>query len=176
LAAHHALETQPAQALAWLAQSYGIPLAALGQDPEAVQMQQRQMTQLQQQAQRLQAQQQQWQQQRQAYLQKEIESLINGKEHWSSIEDETIRQLNAVRAQNPSAYEMDPFRVVKDAISRAEKIAGISDKAETVKKAQEAKRLASLNVKSSVGKSPSNVSGGMFDDSTWQNAYSKANR
>jgi hypothetical protein len=176
LAAHHALETHPAQALAWLAQSYGIPLAALGQDPEAVALQQRETAQYRQQLAQLQQQQSRYQSQRQAYLQKEIEGLITGKEHWGTIEEECVRQVEAVRSQNPSLYEADPIRVVREAITRAEKIAGVNDAAETVKKAREAKRLASLNVKSSVGKSPSNVSGGMFDTSTWENAYSKANR
>jgi hypothetical protein len=103
--------------------------------------------------------------------------LINGKDHWPSIEDEAVRQVNAVREQNPSLFHMDPLRVVRDAVERAEKICGISDKQSAVearKKADEAKRLASMNVRSVLSKSPSNISGDMWSSDNWRAAYDKA--
>jgi hypothetical protein len=180
LAAHHALETHPQAALQWLANSYGVDLGQLGSNPAAAVQQQQYAQaaqQLQHQLAQLRVEQQQWQAQRQQYLQREVEGLINGKDHWPSIEDEAVRQVNAVREQNPSLFHMDPLRVVRDAVERAEKICGISDKQSAVearKKADEAKRLASMNVRSVLSKSPSNISGDMWSSDNWRAAYDKA--
>jgi hypothetical protein len=188
LAAHAMLESQPAPALQALAAHYGVNLGALANDPDAAQQQQHLVSQFQQESQRIQqevaqlrATQQQWQHQRQQYLHREIESLISGKQHWSQIEDECLRQVNAVREQNPSLFEMDPLRVVRDAVERAEKIVGISAKRdieEAAKKAAEAKRLASLNIKSRAGgKSPSSVSSkDIWSNDAWASAYDRASR
>jgi hypothetical protein len=107
LQAHLALEQNPAAAIAHLANSYGIDWKSVGLDPRLEAQRQGQLHQARQQAAMLQQQHQQWQSQRQQYLQKEIESLITGKEHWSEIENETMVQLNAMRQQNPRLAEAD---------------------------------------------------------------------
>jgi hypothetical protein len=188
LKAHDMLESNPMMAIAFLAQNYGVSLAALGQDPEAVSMQQQQMAsyqqamaQAQQHAQQLQQQQQQLQQQRQQYFQRELENFIKERsEYWSSdLEDEVVRQVDAVKAQNPSLFAMDPLTVVRQAESRAKKIVGIQtkqDQIEARKKADEARRLASLNVKTRAGSSPTNASKDIWSNDNWHAAYDRAQR
>jgi DNA repair exonuclease SbcCD ATPase subunit len=161
-AANEMLLRDPLNAIATLAQMHNVDLSVFGTG--------------QQQVQQVQSQYQQFQQQRQAYLAKEIESIIHGKQHWPQIEDEVMRQVNAVRAQNPSAFEIDSLRVVREAIDRAEKLAGIADQGETVKKAAEARRINSMNVKTRAGKSPSNVSKDIWSNDSWTAAYDKAQR
>jgi hypothetical protein len=186
LAAHAMLESQPAAAVQALANYYGVNLGAFAHDPDAAQHQQQLVGAFQQESQRIQqevaqlkATQQQWTHQRQQYLQQEILRLIDGKEHWNQIEPEVVRQLEAVRSQDPSAYELDSLRAVREAIDRAEKITGVHDKKaaeEARKKALEAKRLASLNVRSVVGKSPTSVSKDIWSNDSWGASYDKAQR
>jgi hypothetical protein len=186
LQAHSILEQDPQTAIQWLANSYGVNLGALAQDPQAAQYQAQLVGHFQQEAQRIQqevaqlrASQSQLRHQRQQYLQTEILRLIDGKENWNEIEPEVVRQLEAVRSQDPSAYELDSLRAVREAIERAEKITGVHDKKaaeEARKKALEAKRLASLNVRSVVGKSPTGVSKDIWSNDSWGASYDKAQR
>src|SRR5262245_50279055 len=165
--ANEMLMQHPVEAIQFLAQQHGVDLGMFGPNGQAMQQ--------------MQAQHQQWHQQRQQYFQKEFENFIRERaDYWSAeLEDEVLRQIDAVKATNPSLFQIDPFTVVRQAEERAKKVCGISDKQAAVearKKADEAKRLASLNVKSSTGRSPSNTSRGMFDTDTWTAAYDKANR
>jgi hypothetical protein len=183
LNAHSALERNPIGALQWLARSYGIDPGHIGIQGGGQQQQQAQaqaqVQQLQHQLSQLQNQHQQWQQQRQGYFQREMESFIKERaDYWSpELEDEVLRQVNAVRDTNPSVFNMDPLTVVRQAEARAKKIVGIQAKQDAVeakKKADEAKRLASLNVRSVMGRSPSNVSGNMWSSDNWNALYDKA--
>ena len=97
-------------------------------------------------------------------MQREIENYIREKSYWPEIEEEVHRQVNAVKDQNPSLYAMDPLRVIREAEQRALAITGVKNKlnlGEARRKADEARRLASLNVKSKIGSSPHSVPGDM---------------
>jgi hypothetical protein len=122
LVAHHALETHPAAAIQWLANSYGVNLGELAHDPRSA-AQQAQYAQAAQQLQnqlaQMQAQHQQWHAKRMQYIQREAENYIREKDYWPSIEDEVIRQVNAVKETNPGLVEADPLAVMKEAEKRA---------------------------------------------------------
>jgi hypothetical protein len=184
LSAHHALEQNPAAAIQWLAQSYGLDLRQMAYDPTAAQQQQEVVSQYAQAMQRaqaevaqLRAQQQQWQQQRQQHLYNQIFEYGKDKPHWAEIEQEAMHQIAAIRDANPGLFEIDPMGCLKEAEKRALSIVGVTTKnsaIEAKKKADEAKRLSSLNVRSKIGRSPSNVSGDMWSPDNWEAAYSKA--
>jgi primosomal protein N' len=176
LSAHHALETHPAAALAWLAQSYGVDLGQMTGAPQnhaAVQ-------QLQNAYQQLQWQQQQQQHQRQQYLQEQILDYLKEEVHSPEVEDEMMRQVEAVKATNPRLFAADPMAVIKQAHPRALKIVPNADKKqadEAKKKADDAKRIASLNMKSNgISRSPGSVARSIWDSGSWDAAYDKATR
>jgi hypothetical protein len=162
--ANEMLLRDPYNALLQLAQMHNVDLSVFGAGQQAVHQ--------------VRNEQAQFERQRQAYFQKEFENFVKERaDIWTpQFEDECIRQIGVVKEQNPSLFAMDPFTVVRQAEERARKVLGVSDQAETVKRAAEAKRLASLNVRSVVGKSPSGVSKGMFSEDTWSSAYDKAQR
>jgi hypothetical protein len=187
LSAHHALETHPAAAIAWLAQSYGVDLGQLAYDPaaEAQRQQvttqhQQAMQQLQHQYQQLQAQHQHWHNQRLQYLQNQILDYAKDKAHWPEIENEVYHQIAAIRDQRPGLYEIDPMAVLKEAEKRALSITGVNERrsaAENKRKADDAKRLASINMKTGgMSRSPSNVGRDMWSGDTWTSAYDRATR
>jgi DNA uptake protein ComE-like DNA-binding protein len=135
--------------------------------------------QLQHQLAQLQHQQQSWQNQRQQYLQEHIMEFIKDQVHTPELEDELVRQVQAVRATNPRLFESGPMAVVKQAHSRALAIVPDADKSkaeEAKKKADEARRLGSLNVRSVLSKSPSNIEKDIWSSANWESAYDKANR
>jgi hypothetical protein len=189
-AASEALDRDPVGSIQQLAAHYGIDLAQLARDPraEAQAEQQRQhvtaryeqqVQYLQHQIAQLQSQQNQHQQQRQGYFQQQFENFIRERaDYWSpELEGEVVRQVNAVKESDPSLAAMDPITVVRQAEERARMIVGVTTKtsaAEARKKADEAKRLASLNVRSHIGRSPSNMGTSMWDNDSWETAYSKA--
>jgi hypothetical protein len=190
-AASEALDRDPVSSIQQLAAHYGINLAELSRNPqaEAQAEQQRQavtaryeqqVQYLQHQIAQLQSQQAQHQQQRQGYFQEQFENFIRERaDYWSpELEDEVVRQVNAVKESNPSLAAMDPFGVVKQAEERARKIIGIQAKQDAVeakKKIDAAKRHSSLNVKTTgLSRSPSNVGGSMWDNDAWDQAYSRA--
>src|SRR5262245_12343324 len=168
LAAHQMLEQSPGPAIMALANSYGVSLADLAFDPQAhaASEQQRQyqlaqhqyeVKQLHNQIAQLQHQQQQYHQQRMGYLHQETAKFFEGKEYSSELENEIHHQVAALRDRNPSLFEVAPLEVLKLAEERALQFTGISDKRKTTeakKKADEARRLASLNVRSAVGRPP----------------------
>jgi hypothetical protein len=186
LQAHDALESNPMSAIAYLAQSYGVSLAALAHDPEAAGAQQqvvahhqREVQQLRQQLAQMQAQHEQFQRQRFNYVHHQTLQFFEGKEYSPDLEQEIHHQVAALRDRNPALFQADPMAVLREAEKRALKFTGHGDKSaadEARKKAAEAKRLASLNVKSVVGKSPSGISKDIWSNDNWGAAYDRATR
>jgi hypothetical protein len=185
LAAHSMLEQQPAAAIQALANSYGIDLRQMAHDPQAAAQQEQvrshyeqTIAQLQHQNAMLQQRQQQWQSQRQEYLQKQALEYLQDKEYSPELEAEIHHQVAALRARDPAKFAIDPMAVLREAERRAFKFTGHGDKssaAEAKKRADEAKRLASLNVKTTgLSRSPGNVSGDMWSPDAWDAAYAKA--
>jgi hypothetical protein len=144
-----ALRRQPAAVIQALAAAHGVQLV----EPSGPQIDPNQIRQqvyaefAQQQAQ----QQAQQHAAREAWLQNEIGQFTNGKEYWPQIENEVIAQVALLRSMNPTKADADPLGVLKQAHDRALKQVGIDPDqktklAEQKKKADQAKRLASLNV------------------------------
>src|SRR5262245_22933939 len=102
-AANELLLRDPLNAIATLAKMHSVDLGMFG--PNAAAMHD------------MQTQHQQWHQQRQQYFQKEFENFIQERaEYWSpELENECLRQIEAVKQQNPSLFAMDPFSVVRQA-------------------------------------------------------------
>jgi hypothetical protein len=185
-AASEAIHRDPVGSIIQLARHHGVDLSQIGGNPQAAAQQQQIVSQyaqrvqyLEQQNAQLQAQQREWHQTRQQYFQREMEGFIKERaDYWSpELEDEVLRQVNAVRDTNPSVFNMDPLTVVRQAEARAKKIVGIQAKQDAVeakKKADDAKRLGSMNVKSKIGRSPSGVSENMWSADAWDSAYDKA--
>ena len=152
-AADEFLSRDPAGAIQYLAAAAGIDLGQFAGDPEqqqAREMQAQQMDQMR--AERAQWQQQQQQQQR--HLTAAINRFANSKPYWAQIEPVVIQQIAAMAAVDPGFVQGDPMGALQEAEKIALKVSGIEDKlparqAEARKKADEAKRLASLNVRSS---------------------------
>ncbi len=95
-----------------------------------------------------------------------VDEFKTGKDYWPDIEGEVLAQIHAIKAAHPNK---DPKEVLQDAHDRAVKLNDeVSNKltkakrdkeaadktAEEKRKADEAKRLASLNTKSSSGSTP----------------------
>jgi hypothetical protein len=177
-AASEMLDRDPVGSIQKLAAQYGIDLGQIGGNANGGQQTQL-VGQYQQAMQQMQAERQQWHAKRLQYIEREAENYIRDKEYWPEIEDEVLRQISAVKESNPGLVEADPLAVMKEAEKRALAITGVATKqsaTEAKKRADEAKRHASLNVKSSAGKSPSNVSSDMWSSDNWGAAYDKASR
>src|SRR5262245_23650387 len=162
-AAQDMLTRDPVSAIQWLAQAHGVDLGQFGPGAQRV-------SQIEQQHQRL-------HQERQQYIQQEVQNFVKDKPYWPQIEDEVVRQVNAIRETNPSLWSADPLTVMRQAHDTALKVTGVQSKLDAVeakKKADEAKRLASLNVRSAMGRSPSNISNDMWSNDNWGAAYDKA--
>ena len=153
-AADHFLKTNPEGAIRYLAAAHGVDLAGFSSDDpqlqQAREMQAQQMDQMR--AERAQWQQQ--QQQQQQHLTAAINRFANSKPYWAQIESVVIQQIAAMAAVDPGFVQGDPMGALQEAEKIALKVSGIEDKlparqAEARKKADEAKRLASLNVRSS---------------------------
>ena len=161
LAANAALERNPREALAYLAQSYGIDLAELRPPSDPVE------TARQQEREAIHAQLQQVEQQRYAATQRVITDHVERfaaerAAHWPQIENDVLYHISALRALNP---QMDARDVLEQAYAKA--VASRPDlnpntKAEAKKRADEARRIASMNVKSIGGAIAR--SGGKWED------------
>lgn len=94
------------------------------------------------------------------YLTEEVENFVKDKPYWAKIEEEVAHQIHAMKFQNEHRVLANPLAAMKEAEERALKIVGIDPKAnetaaERKKKADAAKRLASMNVGSrGVGGTP----------------------
>jgi hypothetical protein len=177
-AANEALLANPARAIQWLAQAHNVDLAQLATpvDPISQARQQERAA--------MQAELQRYHQQQQAALAQQmtgyLEKFAAEKPYWSQIENEILYHVTALRGTDP---DMDYRDVLKAAVDRAlkdnpgaDKTNAQKQKAEARKKADEAKRLASLNVRSVVGKitytpkgslageAMSQVMSGIYDD------------
>lgn len=97
----------------------------------------------------------QWHQQREQHLTAAITRFADGKPYWAQIEPQVIQQIAAMKAVDPGFVQGDPMAALKEAESIALKISGVEDRlparqAQARKRADEAKRLASLNVRSTI--------------------------
>ncbi len=191
LAAEEALTRDPAGAIKWLADSYGLNLSQFAQPPvdgstpegahfNALQQEISQLKrQLGETTNRITSREQQEFQAREQTLAETVTKFSEGKDYWPEVEQEILDQIVAIRNRDPARVQADPGGVLKEAHDRAvklntavqEKLNAASKaeteakaKAEAKKKADEAKRLASLNVKSSTGSSPKASKGDIFGD------------
>src|SRR5262249_20865403 len=191
LQAHYTLEQNPAAAIQFLAQNYGLDLAQMAFDPVAHQqaeMQRQQVVaqyenvirQLDYKYQALQQQYAQAQQQRLAYVQQEAAKFFEGKEWSSDLEQETLHQVAALRDRNPSLYHADPLSVLREAHTRALKVLGMQAKQDQVdakKRADQAKKPSELNVRThGLSHAAGAASQGMFANDTWDAAYARAQK
>jgi hypothetical protein len=98
-----------------------------------------------------------------------VEKFAQDKEYWPEIEDEVYHQILALKSADPQKVLSDPMATLKEAeqrairlkpevqtkLEKAERTKQEADKkAEQKRKADEAKKHASLNVKSSTGSTP----------------------
>jgi hypothetical protein len=150
----HLLRQNPVETIARLAHAHGVDLGGLagvqapqGVDPQYIRQQvldEVAQQQAQQQAHQYAAKEQ--------WLRGELERYTAGKEdYWDKIEGEIIAQVSLLRSMNPARLQSDPLPVLKEAEQRALRITGLdpdakSKAAEQKKKADEARRLASMNV------------------------------
>ena len=154
VAADHLLKTNPAAAIQYLAQAHGVDLGTVPapQQQQAPQVRAAARTDAQQIAQMQQEQAQQHQQQEQ-HLTAAITRFADGKPYWAQIEPQVVQQIHAMKMTDPGRVQADPLGALQEAEKQALKLSGIEPperKAEARKKADEAKRLASLNVRSSI--------------------------
>jgi hypothetical protein len=116
--------------------------------------------------QRLTAREQQEMQSREQSLASLVDEFKSGKDYWGEIENQVLAQIHALKIENPNA---DPKTLLQEAHDRAVKLNDevsnrltkakrdkeAADKAaEDKRKADQAKRLASLNTKSTTGQTP----------------------
>ena len=152
-AADHFLKTNPEGAIRYLAAAHGVDLASFDGDPQQQQAREMQAQQIEQ----MRSEYAQWHQQRQQqeqHLTAAINRFADGKPYWAEIEPQLLQQLFALKMSDPGRVQADPMGALKEAEKLALKVSGIEDRlparqAEAKKKADEAKRLASLNVRSS---------------------------
>lgn len=150
MTAHQKMESQPAQVIQWMANHYGVNLAELGR-PEVdpiTQIRQQERAAVQGEFQQMLAQQE---NARLQYLTQELESYVKDKPHWPKIEAEVAHQIFALKSQNEQRVLANPLAAVREAEERALKVVGIDPKAgdkeaERKRKADAAKRMASINV------------------------------
>lgn len=173
-----ALLRDPEGSLKWMAQQLGVDLSKFAQVPNGEQpaendqvrslsQQVAQLTrQLNETHQRLTAREQQETQSREQSLASLVSDFAKDKDYWPDIEGEVLAQIHAIKAAHP---DKDPKEVLSEAEKRAIKLNDeVSNRltkakrdkeaaekaAEEKRKADEAKRLASLNTKSSSGATP----------------------
>jgi hypothetical protein len=154
LAAHRALESNPEQAIHYLAQQYGV---AIGHDPANWEARQAQLAQ--------EAMRDLYHQQA-VRLEKVVSSFAKDKaDHWKDLEgdiaaharvladdpDLTTKERIELAYQRALATRPDIAGRINGAQRKAEEA---KRKAEAIRKADEARRLASLNVRSVEGKAP----------------------
>jgi hypothetical protein len=183
LAFDQQLRQSPAEAIAALANAHGVNLLELAsvqghQQVDPNQIRQEAYAEWQQALAQQQAQQQQQEYAaRTQWLVSEIDQFTNGKDYWPKIEQEVIHQAGVLKSMNPAKAASDPLGLLRDAEKRALKQLGIdpdatSKAAEAKRKADQAKRLASMNVgKSSLGRA---VSANQSWEETMADAYDRA--
>jgi predicted chitinase len=162
-----------------LARACGVDLARLAEAPvdpiQQVQQQARQEIERarQQERESILAQLQQQQQQQAAAYEQQLADFIGqfkaDKPNWDEIESDLVYHVHALRATNPG---LPPHEILKTAYDRAlasrpeadprAKESAQKELAERKRKANEAKRLASLNVKSMIGAAPKSVGKDMY--------------
>jgi hypothetical protein len=107
-----------------------------------------------------------------------VQNFAQGKEKYlPKIENEIAAQIELIKIQDPARVACDPVGVLREAHDRAVKASGIElpdVAAERRRKADEAKRLASINVRSSTGRSPRTISNNILDSDSWSAAYDRA--
>jgi hypothetical protein len=155
LAAHHALETNPEQAIRWLAQQYGVNVG--GHDPAQYEAQQAMLAE--QAMHHLYS-------ERSQRLDKLVTKFAGDKlDHWKDLEADIVAHAKVLRDDHDltdkEKLELAYRRALAGNPAVADRIAGNKRKAheaqteaERKRKAAEAKRLASLNVRSVDGKAP----------------------
>jgi hypothetical protein len=165
---------QRAMAIHAVAHTAGISLGELAHDPSLVAHQEQQIRQHMQQqfAQRQHA-------EGMARL-NTVNALVaqfpEGKDYLPQLENEIANQIELLKISDPNRVINDPVGTLKEAHDRAIKATGFElpeVKRERMRKADEAKRLASLNVKSSTGRSPRNVSGDIWASDSWEDIYDR---
>ena len=153
-AADHFLKTNPEGAIRYLAAAHGVDLAGFSSDdPQLQQAREMQAQQIE----AMRAEHAQWHQQREQqeqHLTAAINRFAEGKPYWPQIESQVVQQLFAMKMADPGRVQADPLGALREAEKLALKLSGLEEqmperKAEAKKKADEAKRLASLNVRSS---------------------------
>jgi hypothetical protein len=165
LAANDALERNPAEALAYLARHYGVEMGPPANTEELrAQARQEAFAEAHQQMQHhYQMQQEQQMRATEQQLIQHVDRFASERaEQWPQIEQDVLYHIAAIRSVSP---ELSPQETLSRAYDKA--LAGRPDldstkKAETKKRADEAKRLASLNVKSN--SSVAARSGGKWTD------------
>jgi hypothetical protein len=146
IAADHFLKTNPVAAIQYLAQAHGVDLGTGNPSQEVEQLRQ----QYSQQVEQMRNEQAQWHQQREQqeqHLTTAITRFADGKPYW-------LQQIAAMKAVDPGQVQADPMGALREAEKQALKLTGVDERlperqAEARKKADDAKRLASLNVRSS---------------------------
>ena len=122
LAANDALERNPAEALQWLANHYGVDLGSLGQAPPDPQQEaQTHLQQAQEQAyaqarQQYEMQEQQRWQAQATQLAEHVNKFASDKPHWADLEPEILHHVTGLRGTNP---EMDPREILQTAYAKA---------------------------------------------------------
>ncbi len=152
LAAHKALEEDPERALRWLAENKGVSLNGLG-EADKEQMQQRAYAEAQQQFQ----QQQEWQSKKQEWDQYQrqtqrvhahVEAFTRDKPHWDQIEADVLYFIPAEKANNPHGEPTEWFQAAYNKAMAGRPDLDSTKKAESKRAADQARRIASMNVKS----------------------------
>jgi hypothetical protein len=171
----YALRQSPAQVIHALANAHGVDLgqAQAPQGVDANLIRQQVYAEI--------SQQQAWQQQqeqavRARWLLNELDSFTKDKPYWDKIEDEVMAQVHALKMINPAAVNNDPIGLLRQAEKRALRQTGIdpdegATKAAAKRKADEAKRISSMNVgRKSLGRA---VSSSQNWEETLANTYDK---
>jgi hypothetical protein len=173
-----------ALAIHTVARQAGMDLNQLAHDPQAAAQREQAIAQHAWQSAQAQfaQQQQQTQMARAQHLTSAVHNFSADKPYWGEIEGAVLGQIEAIKATEPWRLETEPMAVLKQAHDEALKLTGVGDKlpdrqAAAKKKADEAKRLASLNVRSSTGRSPRNISKDIWSSENWGDIYDRvANR
>ena len=154
-AANEALRTDPVRAIQYLAQAHGVDLAQLagGQTQQAEPSAEDLIRQAQEHAyaqarQQYEMQEQQRWQAQATQLAEHVNKFASDKPHWAELEPEILHHVYAARSANP---EMDPRQILQTAYDKA--LAAnpqydVAKKSEIKRRADEARRIASMNVKS----------------------------
>jgi hypothetical protein len=176
LAIDQALRSNPEQVIAMLAQAHGVNLGSFGHDPQATAQREQQIAQhAWQSAQTQVAQRQQAEQMaRLSSVNALVARFAEGKDYLPQLENEIANQIELIKMNDPNRVMNDPVGTLKEAHDRAIKATDFElpeTKLERMRKAADAKRLASLNVRSSAGRSPRTISKDIWASESWGDIY-----